>query len=49
MSEILFRKILCGYDGSDHASDAFILALAIAKQNGSELHIVSVGEIDHIP
>jgi nucleotide-binding universal stress UspA family protein len=49
MSEILFRKILHAYDGSEHAFHAFTLALAIAKQNGGELHIVSVGEIDYIP
>jgi nucleotide-binding universal stress UspA family protein len=49
MSETLFRKILHAYDGSEHAFDAFNLALAIAKQNGGELHIVSVAEIDYIP
>ncbi len=49
MPEMLFHKILYAYDGSDGAGDAFKLALAIAKQNGSELHIVSVGEIDYLP
>lgn len=49
MSERLFRKILQAYDGSELAFDAFNFALAIAKQNGGELHIVSVGEIDYIP
>ena len=49
MSEILFRKILHAYDGSEHAFSAYNLALAIAKQNGCELHIVSVGEIEYIP
>jgi nucleotide-binding universal stress UspA family protein len=49
MSESLFSKILHATDGSDHAFDAFTLALAIAKQNGAELHIVSVGEIAYIP
>ncbi len=49
MEGMLFRKILHAYDGSDNAVDAFKLALAIAEQNSSELHIVSVGEIDYIP
>jgi nucleotide-binding universal stress UspA family protein len=49
MPEKLFRKILHAYDGSESATDAFTLALKIAEQTGGELHIVSVGEIDHIP
>lgn len=49
MSGTLFRKILYAYDGSDSALEVFNLALAIAKQNGSELHIVSVGEVDYFP
>ncbi len=49
MPEKLFRRILHAYDGSESAIDAFTLALKIAEQNGSQLHIVSVGEISHIP
>jgi nucleotide-binding universal stress UspA family protein len=49
LDEMLFHKILYAYDGSDGAIDAFKLALAIAKQNRGELHIVSVGEIDYFP
>jgi nucleotide-binding universal stress UspA family protein len=49
MSEVIFRKILCAYDGSEQAFDAFRLALAVAKQRDSELHVVSVGEVEHLP
>ncbi len=45
----MFRKILHANDGSEHAFHAFSLALAIAKQNNSELHMVSVEEIDYLP
>jgi nucleotide-binding universal stress UspA family protein len=45
----LFGKILHANDGSDCAFHALELALAIARQNGSELHMVSVEEIDHAP
>jgi nucleotide-binding universal stress UspA family protein len=46
---VLFGKILHANDGSDCAFRALDLALAIAKQNSSELHMVSVEEIDHAP
>lgn len=49
MPEMLFHKILYAYDSSEGVMDAFKLALAIAKQNGGELHVVSVGEIDYLP
>jgi nucleotide-binding universal stress UspA family protein len=49
MVEVLFRKILLAYDGSEQAFNAFKLALAIATQTGGEIHIVSVGEVDYIP
>jgi nucleotide-binding universal stress UspA family protein len=49
MCERLFGKILHANDGSEHALDALTLALAIAGQCGSELHIASVGEIDYVP
>jgi len=48
MPEMLFRKILHAYDGSDSASAALNSVLAIASLTGGELHIVSVGEIEHI-
>jgi len=45
----MFSKILHANDGSEHAFHALTLALAIAKQNDSELHMVSVEEIDYMP
>ncbi|HTE77260.1 MAG TPA: universal stress protein, partial [Xanthobacteraceae bacterium] len=49
MYEKLFGKILHAYDGSEQSSQALTLALAIAKQCGGELHIVSVGEVEYVP
>ena len=43
----MFAKILHANDGSEHAFHALSLALAVAKQNNSELHMVSVEEIDY--
>ena len=45
----MFSKILQANDGSEHAFNALSLALLIAKQNESELHMVSVEEIDYMP
>ena len=45
----MFAKILHANDGSEHAFRALALALAVAKQNNSELHMVSVEEIDYLP
>ena len=45
----MFERILCANDGSAHAFKALELALALAKQNRSELHMVSVMEIDYVP
>jgi nucleotide-binding universal stress UspA family protein len=45
----MFRKILHANDGSEPAFHAFGVALAIARQNNSDLHMVSVEEIDYIP
>lgn len=42
-------KILQANDGSEHAFHALSLALAIAQQNNSELHMVSIEEIDYMP
>ncbi len=45
----MFNKILHANDGSEHAFHALSLALVIAKQNASELHMVCVEEIDYMP
>jgi nucleotide-binding universal stress UspA family protein len=45
----MFGKILHANDGSEHAFHALSLALAIAEQSGSELHMVSVEEIEYMP
>ena len=45
----MFAKILQANDGSEHAFHALSLALLIARQNNSELHMVSVEEIDYMP
>ncbi len=45
----MFSKILHANDGSEHAFQALSLALAIARQNNSDLHMVSVEEIDYMP
>lgn len=45
----MFSKILHANDGSEHAFHALALALALAKQNNSELHMISVEEIDYMP
>jgi nucleotide-binding universal stress UspA family protein len=44
----MFGKILHANDGSERAFHALGLALAIARQNNSDLHMVSVEEIDRI-
>jgi nucleotide-binding universal stress UspA family protein len=45
----MFKKILHANDGSDHAFNAFELALKIAKETGAELHMVCVEEISYLP
>jgi len=45
----MFGKILCANDGSERAFRALALALTIAKDNKSELHMVCVEEIDYMP
>ncbi len=45
----MFDKILHANDGSEHAFHALTLALVLAKQNDSELHMISVEEIDYMP
>jgi len=45
----MFKCILHANDGSDHAFGALALALQLAKESDSELHIVCVEEIDYMP
>ena len=45
----MFDKILCANDGSDRAFRALKRAITIASENDSELHMVSVEEIDYLP
>jgi len=45
----MFGKILCANDGSEHAFRTLTLAITLAKENKSELHMVSVEEIDYVP
>jgi nucleotide-binding universal stress UspA family protein len=45
----MFGKILHANDGSEPAFHALAMALAVAKQNNSELHMVCVEEIDYLP
>ena len=41
----MFDRILCANDGSERAFRALTLAVAMAKESGAELHMVSVEEI----
>jgi nucleotide-binding universal stress UspA family protein len=45
----MFSKILHANDGSEPAFHALTLAIAMAKQNNSELHMICVEEIDYMP
>jgi nucleotide-binding universal stress UspA family protein len=45
----MFKKILHANDGSANAFDALSLALDLAKENGAELHMVSVEEVPISP
>jgi nucleotide-binding universal stress UspA family protein len=45
----MFTKILCANDGSERAFRALALAITMASEHGSELHMVSVAEIDYLP
>src|SRR6267142_4560765 len=45
----MLSNILHANDGSEHAFRAFAMALAMAKQNNSDFHMVSVEEIDYMP
>ena len=45
----MFKTILHANDGSDHAFKALSFAIDLAKQNKSELHMVSIEEIPSMP
>jgi nucleotide-binding universal stress UspA family protein len=45
----MFKTILNGNDGSDYAFKALSYAIDVARQNGSDLHMVCVEEIDYAP
>jgi len=45
----MFQKIVCANDGSERASRALALAITLAKESDTELHMVSVEEIDYMP
>ncbi|WP_242529364.1 universal stress protein [Methylacidimicrobium sp. B4] len=45
----MFEKILVANDGSDPAFRALSAALALARQNHSELHMVCVEEVPYLP
>jgi nucleotide-binding universal stress UspA family protein len=45
----MFARILNANDGSETALRSFALAIALAKQNHSELHMVCVEEIPYMP
>jgi nucleotide-binding universal stress UspA family protein len=45
----MFHKILHANDGSEHAFHTLSLALTIAKQNQSALHMVCIEEISYMP
>jgi nucleotide-binding universal stress UspA family protein len=45
----VFDKVLHANDGSEQAFRALALALAIARRNSSEFHMVSVEEIGYVP
>jgi nucleotide-binding universal stress UspA family protein len=45
----MFARILHANDGSEHAFHALGLALMIAEQNRSELHMVCVEEVPYLP
>lgn len=49
MKQAIFKRILHANDGSPSAFNALALALDIAVKDGSELHMVSVGELPQFP
>jgi nucleotide-binding universal stress UspA family protein len=45
----MFKKIVHANDGSEHAFHALTFAIELARQNNSELHMISVEEIGYMP
>jgi nucleotide-binding universal stress UspA family protein len=45
----MFARIMIANDGSKPAVQGLAFALKLAKQNASELHMVSIEEIDYMP
>ena len=45
----MYRKILAANDGSPGGRKAFAAALALARNNGAELHMVTVEELPRFP
>ena len=45
----MFSRILHANDGSEHAFHALAFAIALARQNKSELHMICVEEVDYMP
>ena len=45
----MFKRIMHANDGSEPAFHALVFAVALARQNNSDLHMVCVEEIDYMP
>lgn len=45
----MFAKILAAHDGSEGAGKAFATALALARQQRAELHMITVEELPRFP
>jgi len=45
----LYKRILVANDGSAGALKAFAAALAMARRNGAELHMITVEELSRFP
>ncbi|MFY9658747.1 MAG: universal stress protein, partial [Methylocystis sp.] len=45
----MFARILNANDGSETGLRSFAMAIALAKENGAELHMVCVEEIPYMP
>lgn len=45
----MFKKILCAYDGSDHAKKALESAKLISKESNGDLHILHTIKFEPMP